>query len=89
MRDVTRSVTWYQDVLGLERRYANVWGDFPAVPGVGTTSLALFPAPVPEPRTRTYYKVKAWVNERQAARRATRFERGIRWRPRHAEPLAT
>jgi catechol 2,3-dioxygenase-like lactoylglutathione lyase family enzyme len=49
VRDVSRSVAWYQDVLGLERRYADVWGDFPAVLGVGTTSLALFPAPVPDP----------------------------------------
>lgn len=49
VRDVDRSVAWYQAVLGLERRYVNVWGDFPAVLGVGTTSLAIFPAPVPEP----------------------------------------
>lgn len=49
VRDVTRSVAWYQAVLGLERRYAEVWGDFPAVLGVGRTSLALFPAAVPEP----------------------------------------
>ena len=49
VRDVARSVGWYQAVLGLERRHADVWGDFPAVVGAGTTSLALFPAPVPEP----------------------------------------
>ena len=49
VRDVARSVAWYQAVLGLERRYADVWGDFPAVLGAGTTSLALFPTPVPEP----------------------------------------
>jgi catechol 2,3-dioxygenase-like lactoylglutathione lyase family enzyme len=49
VRDVGRSVAWYQAVLGLERRYADVWGDLPAVLGVGTTSLALFPAPVPDP----------------------------------------
>ena len=49
VRDVARSVAWYQDVLGLERRYQEVWGDFPAVVGAGTTALALFPAPVPEP----------------------------------------
>ena len=42
--DVLKSVAWYQDVLGLERRYQDVWGDFPAIVGVGTTSLALFPA---------------------------------------------
>ena len=49
VRDVARSVAWYQVVLGLERRYADVWGDFPAVVGAGTTSLALFPTPVPQP----------------------------------------
>lgn len=49
VRDVARSVAWYQDVLGLERRYEAVWGDFPAVVGAGTTSLALFPARVPDP----------------------------------------
>jgi catechol 2,3-dioxygenase-like lactoylglutathione lyase family enzyme len=47
--DLGRSIAWYQNVLGLERRYAEVWGDFPAVLGVGTTSLALFPAPVSDP----------------------------------------
>jgi catechol 2,3-dioxygenase-like lactoylglutathione lyase family enzyme len=49
VRDVPRSVAWYRDVLGLERRYEAVWGDFPAVVGAGTTALALFPAPVPAP----------------------------------------
>lgn len=49
VRDVARSVEWYQAVLGLERRHESVWGDFPAVVGAGTTSLALFPAPVTEP----------------------------------------
>ena len=42
--NVSRSVAWYQDVLGLERRHEGVWGDFPAVVGAGATSLALFPA---------------------------------------------
>jgi catechol 2,3-dioxygenase-like lactoylglutathione lyase family enzyme len=49
VRDVRRSVAWYRDVLGLERRYEDVWGDVPAVVGAGTTALALFPARVPEP----------------------------------------
>ena len=43
VRDVGRSVTWYERVLGLERRHEDIWGDFPAVVGVGTTSIALFP----------------------------------------------
>lgn len=51
--DVTRSVEWYRTVLGLERRCEETWGDYPAVVGVGTTALALFPvaseAPKPPP----------------------------------------
>jgi catechol 2,3-dioxygenase-like lactoylglutathione lyase family enzyme len=43
VRDAERSVTWYTEVLGLERRFAEEWGNFPAVVGIGTTSLALFP----------------------------------------------
>ena len=43
VRDVERSAQWYQDVLGLSRLHQEVWGSFPAVVGVGTTSLALFP----------------------------------------------
>ena len=49
VRDVARSVAWYQDVLGLERRYQDVWGDYPAVVGAGATSLALFPTSVADP----------------------------------------
>lgn len=47
VRHVARSVAWYQSVLGLERRHESDWGDFPAVVGIGATSLALFPAPEP------------------------------------------
>jgi catechol 2,3-dioxygenase-like lactoylglutathione lyase family enzyme len=53
VRDVERSAAWYQEVLGLERRFQDVWGSFPAVVGVGTTALALFPVhgtdPAPPP----------------------------------------
>ena len=49
VRDVDRSAKWYQDVLGLERRYEEVWGNYPAIVGVGTTSLALFPVHGQEP----------------------------------------
>ena len=47
--DPAALTAWYRDVLGLERRYEDVWGDVPAVVGAGTTALALFPARVPEP----------------------------------------
>jgi len=43
VRDVGRSVEWYQRVLGLRRLYQEAWGDYPAVVGVGGTALALFP----------------------------------------------
>jgi len=49
VRDVERSVLWYQEVLGLQRLYQDVWGSFPAVVGVGGTSLALFPVTSPAP----------------------------------------
>lgn len=42
--DVQRSVAWYQEVLGLERRFEEAWGDHPAVVCAGETCLALFPA---------------------------------------------
>jgi len=53
VRDVARSVTWYQDVLGLERRYQEAWGDVPAVvTGDGGTGLALFPVQGDSPKPR-------------------------------------
>jgi catechol 2,3-dioxygenase-like lactoylglutathione lyase family enzyme len=42
--DVERSIAWYRDVLGLERRYQEAWGSFPAVMCAGSTAIALFPA---------------------------------------------
>lgn len=50
VRDVARSVVWYQDVLGLQRFHEDVWGDSPAFVGVGNTSLALFPVKGEEPK---------------------------------------
>ena len=49
VRDVERSARWYQDVLGLQRLHEGVWGSFPAVVGVGTTALALFPVATAHP----------------------------------------
>jgi len=43
VRDLERSVAWYQEVLGLERRHAQVWRNYPAMVGAGSTMIALFP----------------------------------------------
>lgn len=43
-------MAWYQEVLGLQRRHEQAWGNDPAVVGVGNTSLALFPLAGPEPK---------------------------------------
>lgn len=50
VRDVAASARWYGDVLGLERRFAEVWGDFPAVVCAGPTCLALFPVGTDHPQ---------------------------------------
>jgi len=41
--DLEKSIAWYQDVLGLERRYQEAWGDCPAMLCAGSTCVALFP----------------------------------------------
>ncbi len=41
--DLEKSIAWYQDVLGLERRYREAWGDRPAMLCAGSTCVALFP----------------------------------------------
>ncbi len=43
VKDVARSAAWYVDVLGLERMYADEWGDIPTFVGTGETGIALFP----------------------------------------------
>jgi len=52
VRDVKRSRDWYCDVLGLEQRYAEVWGDVPTFVCAGETGIALFPAAVNDPKPR-------------------------------------
>lgn len=48
VRDVQKSVEWYQEMFGLERLYEDVWGNFPGVVGIGDTSVAFFPTDDPE-----------------------------------------
>jgi catechol 2,3-dioxygenase-like lactoylglutathione lyase family enzyme len=84
VRDVERSVLWYREVLGLERRHADVWGDVPAFICAGTTCLALFPVntespkPPPDRRTLTMRHLAFRVNRENFvhAQRAL-AERGI------------
>ena len=45
---IAASVAWYERVLGLERLHESVWGEYPAVVGIGSTALALFPVPTEE-----------------------------------------
>jgi catechol 2,3-dioxygenase-like lactoylglutathione lyase family enzyme len=42
--DVSRSIEWYQRVLGLERAFEDAWGSYPAVLVRGGSGVALFPA---------------------------------------------
>jgi len=51
--DLEKSITWYQDVLGLERRYKEAWGDSPAMLCAGSTCVALFPLRPAESPART------------------------------------
>lgn len=52
VRGVARSAAWYQDVLGLERRHEDVWGDCPAVMAAGDSGLALFAVQGASPKPR-------------------------------------
>lgn len=46
--DFERSVEWYQQTLGLERRFADEW-DVPAMVCAGPSCVAIFPADRPNP----------------------------------------
>ncbi len=46
--DLARSREWYHDVLGLERRFEDEWGDVPTMMCAGDTCVAMFPADVPD-----------------------------------------
>jgi catechol 2,3-dioxygenase-like lactoylglutathione lyase family enzyme len=49
VRDLERSIAWYRDVLGLERRFEDAW-DEPAILSAGETSVALFRAEGDSPK---------------------------------------
>lgn len=69
VRDVAVSVAWYREVLGLERMFEDAWGEYPAVVGKGTTSIALFPVVGDDPQPRPDRNVLAM---RHVAFRANR-----------------
>ena len=48
VRDVQKSVDWYQELFGLERLFQDIWGNFPGVVGIGDTSIAFFPKNDPD-----------------------------------------
>jgi catechol 2,3-dioxygenase-like lactoylglutathione lyase family enzyme len=43
VRDQAASAAWYEDVLGLERVYEDVWGDMPVMVAAHGSGIALFP----------------------------------------------
>ena len=47
--DVEASARWYQEVLGLERRHADVW-DVPAMVCAGPSCIALFASDARSPK---------------------------------------
>ena len=49
VKDLEHSIQWYQEILGLERRYEEHW-DIPVFICAGTTCLALFPSETHEPK---------------------------------------
>lgn len=43
VQDLERSAAWYQEVLGLERKFEKNWGRYPVFVAAGSSGLALFP----------------------------------------------
>jgi catechol 2,3-dioxygenase-like lactoylglutathione lyase family enzyme len=82
VKDVERSVAWYHDVLGLERRHREVWHGVPAMMYAGETGIALFPAatanpdPAPERRNTTVMRHLAFQVDRANFLRAQAELRG-------------
>jgi catechol-2,3-dioxygenase len=50
VKDLKRSRQWYQEVLGLERRYEKTWGEVPTMMCAGNTCIALFPTKTQKPK---------------------------------------
>jgi catechol 2,3-dioxygenase-like lactoylglutathione lyase family enzyme len=75
--DPTASSAWYQEVLGLERRHQDAWGDEPIFLMAGNSGLAIFPntsraeAPVRYSRDSSFRHL-AFRADRQTFERARR-----------------
>lgn len=82
VKDLDRSIAWYRDILGLERRHEAVWGRVPAMMCAGETGVALFPAttqnpnPARERRDSTVMRHLAFQVDRQNFLRAQTELRG-------------
>ena len=82
--DIDRSIAWYREVLGLERRHEEAWGQSPAMVCAGDTCVALFeadaddPSPPPGPETLTMRHLAFRVDRENFERaRAELDRRGI------------
>jgi catechol 2,3-dioxygenase len=86
VRDPIASADWYRDVLGRERRWADVWEGPPVMMCAGETCVALFPIegdPVPSPgRDAATIRHLAFRLDRENFERARTLldELGIGWR---------
>jgi catechol 2,3-dioxygenase-like lactoylglutathione lyase family enzyme len=82
VKDVERSIAWYRDILGLERRHEEAWGGVPAMMYASETGIALFPAatqdphPAPERRNSTIMRHLAFQVDRENFLRAQAELRG-------------
>ena len=82
VKNLDRSIAWYQDILGLKRRHQDVWGDVPAMMYAGETGVALFPAatsnpnPGPERRNSLIMRHLAFQVDRENFLRAQAELRG-------------
>lgn len=66
--DLDRSRRWYEEVLGLTRRYEDAWPDFPVVLCAGEACVALFPRrePADGAPAGTGFRHLAFRTDRQA-----------------------
>jgi catechol 2,3-dioxygenase-like lactoylglutathione lyase family enzyme len=74
--DQRASESWYRDVLGLEREFADEWGDTPVAVMSGGSGLALFKARADRPSLVRHVAFRVDRSNFETAQRELR-ERGI------------